>query len=274
MVEGLRMNQTAVNLGAGGFVSYYEDGGAAVILDSSMGDNQEFSEEPAYVEQGVGSFIADHLYSDPPEGTEGIPLPLGPSSQLDIRYSGRTGSENREVYYPEGQTFFESLADDYNYPTEELSGGVRGINLAGGATRHQRPRQDMPTPQELEDVRAHMLGSALTARGYGPETSEKVGNINERFFGNRAHAVMDKRNNAVGINLFKQAGIEATASQLTEMVDNRIFEQLNVILGRKPDEQGPPSDKPQWTKNFRSPADGPDLYFPRDNSGYFLPDKK
>ena len=41
------MNQTAVNLGAGGFVSYFEDGGAAVILDSSMENNQEFSEEPA-----------------------------------------------------------------------------------------------------------------------------------------------------------------------------------------------------------------------------------
>ena len=266
------MNQTAVNLGAGGFVSYYEDGGAAVILDSSVGNNQEFSEEPAYVEQGVGAFIADQFFSEPPEGTEGIPLPLGASGQNGIRNSGRTDSESREVYYPEGKTFFETLADDYNYPTEKLSEGVRGIDLVGGATRHKRPRHDMPTPQELEDVRAHMLGSALTARGYGPETSKKVGNISEMFLGNRAHAVMDKRNNAVGIDLFKKAGIEATASQLTEMVDNRIFEQLNVILGRKPEEQAPPTDEPRWGKNFRSPADGPDLYFPRDNSGYFLPD--
>jgi aromatic ring-cleaving dioxygenase len=85
-----------------------------------------------------------------------------------------------------------------------------------------------------------------------------------------ADAAMDKRNNAVGISLFKKAGIDATPAQLTEMVDKRIFEQLNVILGRKPEEQGPPADKPQWKKNFRSPAEGPDLYFPRDNSGYFL----
>jgi hypothetical protein len=56
-----------------------------------------------------------------------------------------------------------------------MSGGVRGIDLVGGATRHQRPRHDMPTPQELEDVRAHMLGSALTAREYGPETLEDGG---------------------------------------------------------------------------------------------------
>ena len=189
----------------------------------------------------------------------------------EIRNSGRTTSESRDVYYPEGQTFFETLADDYNYPTEEVSEGVYGIDLKGD-TRHQRPRRDMPTPQELEDVRAHMLGSAITARGYGPETSRKVGNVNEMFFGNRAHATMDKRNNAVGINLFKKAGIDASTPQLTEMVDKRIFEQLNVILGRKPEEQGPPTDKPRWSENFRSPADGPDLYFPRDNSGYFLPD--
>ena len=268
------MNQPAVNLGAGGFVSYYADGGAAVILDPSMENNQEFFEEPSYEEQGVGSFIADQFYSDAPEGTEGIPLPVSASFQDEIRKSGRTGAENRDAYYPEGQTFFETLAEDYNYPTVEMSGGVRGIDLVGGATRHKRPRQDMPTPQELEDVRAHMLGSALTARGYGPKTAKTVGDLGEFFFGNRDHSTMDKRNNAVGINLFKKAGVDSTSSQLTEMVDNRIFEQLNVILGRKPDEQGPPSDKPQWTKNFRSPADGPDLYFPRDNSGYFLPDKK
>jgi hypothetical protein len=264
MVEGLRMNQTAVNLGAGGFVSYFEDGGAAVILDSSMENNQEFSEEPVYEEKGVASFLKEQLFLDPPEGT----MQLLPD---EIRNSGRTTSESRDVYYPEGQTFFETLADDYDYPTEEVSEGVYGIDLKGD-TRHQRPRRDMPTPQELEDVRAHMLGSALTAREYGPETARTAGDMNEMFFSNRGHVAMDKRNNAVGINLFKKAGIDASTPQLTEMVDKRIFEQLNVILGRKPEEQGPPTDKPRWSENFRSPADGPDLYFPRDNSGYFLPD--
>ena len=116
-----------------------------------------------------------------------------------------------------------------------------------------------------------MLGSALTAREYGPETARTAGDMNEMFFSNRGHVAMDKRNNAVGINLFKKAGIDASTPQLTEMVDKRIFEQLNVILGRKPEEQGPPTDKPRWTENFRSPAEGPDVYFPRDNSGYFLP---
>jgi hypothetical protein len=37
------MSQSAVNLGAGGFVSYYADGGAAVILAPELEDNQGFS---------------------------------------------------------------------------------------------------------------------------------------------------------------------------------------------------------------------------------------
>jgi len=264
------MNNTAVNLGAGGFVSYYENGGATVTLDPSVEDNPEFLEEPPYVEKGVGSFIADKLWSEP---SEEIPLPLSYQTRNEIRASGRTNSGTRDVYYPEGQTFFEALASDYNYPTEKLPDGSYGIDPVSGQTRHARPREDMPTPQELEDTRGHMLGSALAARGYGPETARRVGELGESlFFGNREHMKMDNRNNAVGIALFKKAGIEATAAQLAAGVDKLIFAQLNVILGRKPDEQGTPAGKPGWSKNFRSPADGPDLYFPRDNSGYFLPD--
>jgi hypothetical protein len=108
------MNRTAVNLGAGGFVSYYEDGGAAVILDPYLENNQDFSEEPDYAEEGVGSFLQnnfiDALQKAPWKGL------LVPD---EIRNSGRTGAENRDVYYPEGQSFFETLASDYNYPTEE-----------------------------------------------------------------------------------------------------------------------------------------------------------
>ena len=35
------MNRPAVNLGAGGFVSYMEDGGATVIVEEGMQDLQE-----------------------------------------------------------------------------------------------------------------------------------------------------------------------------------------------------------------------------------------
>jgi hypothetical protein len=54
----------------------------------------------------------------------------------------------------------------------------------------------------------------------------------------------------------EQAGIEATPQQLTEMVDDAIFSQLDRIMSRPPQE-----------RNFRSPETGPDLYFPRDARG-------
>ena len=94
------------------------------------------------------------------------------------------------------------------------------------------------------------------------------------FFGsNTENAIMDKRNNAIGIDIFKKAGINATTAQLTQMVDIRVFEQLNAILGRTPEEQGPPTSRPNWRKNFSSPKTGPDLYFPRKDSGKFIEDK-
>jgi hypothetical protein len=128
---------------------------------------------------------------------------------------------------------------------------------------HARPegRRDLPTPQELEDVRAHMLGTALAAKGYGESGSRFMGSVNEGVFGfhqGRRDKVMDNRNNAVGLDLFRQAGIEATPQQLTEMVDDAIFSQLDRIMSRPPQE-----------RNFRSPETGPDLYFPRDERGNF-----
>ena len=71
---------------------------------------------------------------------------------------------------------------------------------------------------------------------------------------------MDKRNNAVGAAIFKQAGIQATPEQLSSMVDAEIFRQLDVIMGRPANE-----------REFKSPEGGMDLYFPRDEYGYFLP---
>ena len=263
----------AVNLGAGGFqpaglVSYFDDGGATVTLEEPVENTQEVTEEPEYTERGLGSFIIDQFRSTPREGEDFL---LNKSMANEIRHSGRTGSTTKDMFYPEGQTFFERLAGEYNYPVENLPAGGSGINLYG-KTRHLRPREDMPTAQELEDARAHMLGSALTANQYGPETAKKIGNINEYIPpGNREHRHMDLRNNAVGIDLFKKAGINPSEDELAVMVDNRIFEQLNIILGRNIEERDAPSNKSGWSRNFRSPETGPDLYFPRDNSGYFLP---
>ena len=72
---------------------------------------------------------------------------------------------------------------------------------------------------------------------------------------------MDKRNNAVGVSIFKQAGINATPAQLAKMVDAKIFQQLEAIMNRPANE-----------RRFESGEKGMDLYFPRDSYGYFIAD--
>jgi hypothetical protein len=455
------MSQSAVNLGAGGFVSYYADGGAAVILAPELEDNQGFSEEPVYAEnvietsgrkillsdveknpsaladlpslqsmilaakerrrqspsdypsrlEGIESLrevltenypseavdrarraydrraaeqMMDTEYLADVENLSGMPMNEGRGSVFAaLGYHGSPGSEEGPVkisHYknPMGgintRTFGEyTPKEPFDRPVADMSqedidriiantdrnftfygdpptvGGIaldassqpygnhpdarapyadtlyhesrhRGFDsesfqelkdrlskasdlspewklrgdllLAeknqhaiyesirqiqqGETTYDDLPKRDRALLDSFTNVEQALSGS-LTERerlklGISSALVRKGGGIAEMFFANREHATMDKRNNAVGINLFKKAGIKATAPQLTEMVDKRIFEQLNVILGRKPDEQGPPADRPQWNKNFRSPAEGPDLYFPRDNSGYFLPD--
>ena len=246
------MNSAAVNLGAGGFVSYFEDGGASVQL----GETTELPapvQEQEFEERGVGTFLAEQFipFMDPPEGAR-----YDADRQSEIRASGNPGSEARETYYGDGPTFFENLESEYGYPLVE--------DPISGENRHGRPagREDLPTPQELSDSRAHMLGSAMMSADYGPKTAMTVGNMNEDFSAsNRLHRAMDKRNNAVGVSIFKQAGIDSTPAQLAQMVDAKIFQQLDAIMGRPTNDRG-----------FASPEKGPDLYIPRDQYGYFISD--
>lgn len=182
------------------------------------------------------------------------------------------------VLSPEGR--WSSPRDSYDLIRSDLNQhaiyeSIRQIQQ-GETTYDDLPERD----RALLDVFANAeqaLSDSFTEReklklGISSALVRKGGGIAELSSAKREPVAVDKRNNAVGITLFKQAGIKATPSQLTKTVDKRIFEQLNVILGRKPEEQGPAADKPRRNKNFRSPAEGPDLYFPRDNSGYFLPD--
>lgn len=244
------MNSPAVNLGAGGFVSYYEDGGATVVLD----DTTVPMEEQQFDERGVGTFFAEQYtpFKSPPEGAQ-----FDANKQSEIRASGNPGSAARETYYGQGPTFFETLSSDYGYPLVQ--------DPIDGPNRHGRPagRQDLPTPQELADARGHALGSGMVAIDYGPKTAMTVGNLGEDIgFSDRRHRAMDKRNNAVGISLFKQAGINATPEQLTKMVDAKIFQQLEAIMNRPANE-----------RRFKSDKDADmDLYFPRDSYGYFVSD--
>jgi len=240
---------SSVNLGAGGFVSYLADGGATVEVPET---EQEFEE------RGVGTFISEQYmpWDEPPEGAV-----YDEKRILEIRDSGNPGSAARGTYYPGVPTFFEQLATRYDYPLVK--------DPIEGEHRHSKPldREDMPTPQELADARKHALGAALIASDYGPETAVAVGELYEDFGRplllntNSEHRAMDKRNNAVGASLFKQAGIGATPAQLAQRVDAQIFKQLEEILKR-----------PVSERKFKSGDTGMDLYFPRDQQNRFQTD--
>lgn len=221
-------------------------------------------------ERGIASVIYDKFAGEDP--TE------------DIRNSGRVGGPRSAELYGEDPTFMSRLITDYGYPAQQDPRTGELVIPTGGQSekvRMARPvgREDLPTYPELEDARAHMLGSALMAKEYGPETAESAGTFKEfvdRFAPfpiggqNRRDVAMDQRNNAVGRQIFMKAGINATPEQLTRMVDSAIFNQLNVIMGRSKEEQTtPPASMPRAPRNFMSPETGPDVYFPRNEEGYF-----
>lgn len=221
-------------------------------------------------ERGIASVIYDKFAGEDP--TE------------DIRNSGRVGGPRSAELYGEDPTFMSRLITDYEYPAQQDPRTGELVIPTGGQSekvRMARPvgREDLPTYPELEDARAHMLGSALMAKEYGPETAQSAGTFKEfvdRFAPfpiggqNRRDAQMDQRNNAVGRQIFMKAGINATPEQLTRMVDSAIFSQLDVIMGRSKAEQTtPPESMPRAPRNFMSPETGPDVYFPRNEEGYF-----
>jgi len=189
-----------------------------------------------------------------------IDLPDSASQDM-VRQSAREGSEGASMFYPEGALTFEQVLETkYGYPADV---DRSDFETTSELMRAERPRYDLPTYQEMEDARAHALQTALLAQQVGPETAQGLGSISEfvdkTFLGATSEDVaMDKRNNAFGAKLLKEAGINATPQEITQMVDQKIFDQLDVVLGRKEGE-----------RRFKSPSTGIDIFFPRDKYGYF-----
>ena len=183
------------------------------------------------------------------------------ASQDMVRQSAREGSEGASMFYPEGAPTFEQVLETkYGYPADV---DRSDFETTSELMRAERPRYDLPTYQEMEDARAHALQTALLAQQVGPETAQGLGSISEfvdkTFLGATSEDVaMDKRNNAFGAQLLKKAGINATPQQITKMVDQAVFDQLDAVLGREPGE-----------RRFKSPDTGIDIFFPRDKYGYF-----
>ena len=210
------------------------------------------------------------------------------SEELElIRKSGRMDSPVAETYYPQGDTFMQQLIEDYGYPAQiprQDEQGFPVVNEQGGqqmmiatdfnlpeSVRARRPRPDFPTYGELEDARAHALGTLLMSKEFGPMTALQMGSANEFFsFASSADAEMDRRNNAVGAMLLTKAGVDMTPDQAARLVDREIFKQLDIIMDRTPKEQKTPaSDQPNAPANFGNPDSGIAVYFPRHEDGTF-----
>ncbi len=235
------MYKSAVNLGAAGpaAVSYMQEGGA--VADYMAAPDLRSTapgSAPAYLE-----YMPQEISREMPE-EEGIMSFIGEGDLTKgIRDSARVGGSRTAALYGSSPSFMETLIEDYDYPAvfdEELGQAV------------------IPTGSEPESIR--------TAKEYGVETAADVGTFSEfinRFapmpFGGQNERDVDKaqRNNAVGRRLFMKAGMDATPEELTQMVDDEIFNQLNTIMGRTSDEQFTPApSQPRAPRNFKSPEEG------------------
>jgi len=233
-------------------------------------------------EAGIGSFMYDVVTGNVP------------SDQYNaMRTSGRMDDPMAQAIYGQDPTFMEQLVKDYNYPANIPMQDEQGYAIMDPETGKQkmmmatdfnlpeymrtgRPRPDMPTYGELEDARAHALASALMAKDYGPETTGIATKLKEAVdmlplsASNIRDMQMDNRNNALGVKLLKEAGVNATPKQLARAVDQEVFKQLDRILGRTEERQKTPAkDQPFAKQYFKSPEGGLDVYFPRDKQGYF-----
>ena len=198
-----------------------------------------------------------------------------------VTKSARPGSERYDEFYVEGQPDFQSqLIDQFDYPYVEdpVTGDLiipTDKEMYSEKERTDRTRPDMPAYQEIEDARGHMLGSALLSQKHGTKTAAAMGGIGEFMDytlggATKGDVAMDTRNNAIGRQIFLKAGIDATPQEITRLVDAEIFKQLDVIMGRSEDEQGAvAADQPRAPANFKSPKKGPDVYFPRDEEGFY-----
>jgi len=238
---------------------------------------------PLPEESGIGSFMYDVVTGNVPSDKYNA-----------MRTSGRMDDPMAQAIYGDDPTFMEQLVTDYDYPANIPMQDEQGYAIMDPETGRQkmmmatdfnlpeymrtgRPRPDMPTYGELEDARAHALASALMAKDYGPETAGIATKIKEATemlpgFGSSGFRdmQMDNRNNALGVKLLKEAGVNVTPRQLARTVDQEVFKQLDRILGRTEERQKTPAkDQPFAKQYFKSPEGGLDVYFPRDKQGYF-----
>ena len=199
----------------------------------------------------------------------GIGSIFGPYFNQKVRYSALPDTAGRALYR-EDPTFSERLVAEYGYPAERHPEyGYERIKQDGRPPEYNF----LPNAEELYDARAHILGSLFAAEevgdvpaailGWGKEIVDRgIGIVRSPFLprGGISEIIedsrMDVRNNAVGRQLLKKAGLNPTDRQLTQLADDAIFEQLERLRGRGQLDTSVKEGQPQ-------------LYFPRDEQGRF-----
>lgn len=124
------MNSASVNLGAGGFVSYFEDGGASVALPDTTSPAQEIEEYTQGLSPGAQKVI---LETASKMDSERLPAFLASLQMADTEFEMDVGR-----YMPEGSTVDPSRARLLSYP-EEAGVGPRGLTLKGLARYANTP---------------------------------------------------------------------------------------------------------------------------------------
>tara|TARA_R100001129_G_scaffold12060_2_gene7982 strand:+ start:447 stop:1133 length:687 start_codon:yes stop_codon:yes gene_type:complete len=194
-----------------------------------------------------------------------------------VRASASPSPVSEELYGKE-PTFFEKLeALGYKGNRMDVEGFPEKQQLVMVQGDEGRPDEApyLPTLEELQDTRQHLIGGALASKeggilGTGLIQGKEVVDFFKDIFTDRMEkgtakdafedSMMDMRNNAVGRKLFKKAGLNVTTGELIIDADNVIIEQIKRLMGN------PPKNK---TVNRQVESGQPQLYFPTKEDGSF-----
>ena len=149
---------------------------------------------------------------------------------------GRRFGIGREANYLEGKMDFSDEARFFGAP-ESLKYGTDGVeygNISGYYESPEGYRVEGSYNPDTDDYRIY--GSRTIKFDEGGIVTVPV---------SRDPRPTDQRNEAFGAKLLKLAGLATTPRQLANRVDPKLYEQLDVVLGRRPGE-----------RSFKSPEGG------------------
>ena len=149
---------------------------------------------------------------------------------------GRRFGIGREANYLEGKMDFSDEARFFGAP-ESLKYGTDGVeygNISGYYESPEGYRVEGSYNPDTDDYRVY--GSRTIKFDEGGIVTVPV---------SRDPRPTDQRNEAFGAKLLKLAGLATTPRQLANRVDPKLYEQLDVVLGRRPGE-----------RSFKSPEGG------------------